>query len=70
MVSAHAFVMRFGAISTSVVALAGFIVAGILASHGQYVPAAAIGGGEVLGLTILGLVRKPKKLPQQAASDE
>jgi uncharacterized membrane protein len=64
-VDAQVFVAKFGAVSAAIVALAGFVVAGILASHGQYLPAAAMGGGEVVGLAILGLVRRPKMQQQQ-----
>ncbi len=69
LVDAQVFVMKFGAISAAVVAVAGFIVAGLLASHGQYVPAAIVGGGELIGLTVLGL-RRPMPCPATAPPDE
>ncbi len=62
-VEGQVFVMKFGAISTAIIASLGLVVAAVLASHGQYPLAAAIGGGEIVGLTLLGLVRKPKTAP-------
>ena len=65
LVEAQVFVMKFGAVSTAVIALGGIIVASILAMSGQYPLAAAIGGGELVGLTVLGVVRRPKNAPPQ-----